>query len=59
MATNYVTAWMEEQTNVHIAWSIIQPGDADIKIDRILASGDTLPDAVFGGEYGEAFDLHF
>ncbi|WNQ10208.1 ABC transporter substrate-binding protein [Paenibacillus aurantius] len=45
--TNEFTKWLEEKTNVHIEWEIVQPKEAAEKLNLSLASG-TYPDVYMG-----------
>ena len=42
---NEMAKWLEEKTNVHIEWNIIQDDGEGINVDLIVASGD-LPDVM-------------
>lgn len=44
-ATNDYTKWLEDQSNVHIEWSVADPSDYRTKLNLVLASGD-LPDII-------------
>lgn len=45
MPTNYVTTWLEEQTNIHIEWEILAGSEAKQQVNLLLSSGGDLPDA--------------
>ncbi|MGH2560885.1 MAG: extracellular solute-binding protein [Thermomicrobiales bacterium] len=44
---NRFTQWMQEQTNVQVAWDAIPEDDMQSKLNVMLSSGD-IPDIVFG-----------
>lgn len=43
ITTNEFTNWLEEQTNVHIEWTVLE-SDAKETVAMMLSSGETLPD---------------
>lgn len=43
ITTNEFTLWLEEQTNVHIEWTVLE-SDAKETVAMMLSSGETLPD---------------
>ncbi len=45
MATNKVTKWYEEKTNVKINWQRVSDKEGEQKMALLLASGSELPDA--------------
>ncbi|MFH5186570.1 ABC transporter substrate-binding protein [Paenibacillus sp. TAB 01] len=44
-ATNEYTKWLEEKTNIHIEWEVVQDKSAQEKLNVALASGD-YPDVI-------------
>lgn len=43
ITTNEFTQWLEDQTNVHIEWTVLE-SDAKETVSLMLSSGETLPD---------------
>jgi putative aldouronate transport system substrate-binding protein len=46
-ATNELTKWLEDKTNVHIEWEIADEKAAQEKLNLVLGSGD-YPDVIMG-----------
>ena len=45
ITTNEFTQWLEDQTNVHIEWTVLE-SDAKETVSLMLSSGEVLPDIV-------------
>ena len=45
ITTNKFTEWLEDQTNVHIEWTVLE-SDAKETVSLMLSSGEELPDIV-------------
>lgn len=43
---NDFTKWLEEQTNIHLEFTILPDNDTDTKINLMFAAGKDLPDVV-------------
>jgi putative aldouronate transport system substrate-binding protein len=48
LGTNYATKWLEEKTNIHLAWEAVPSGEAGQKFGVLVNSGGTLPDIIMG-----------
>jgi putative aldouronate transport system substrate-binding protein len=48
--TNYATRWLEEKTNIHLAWEAVPSGEAREKFTIMANSGGVLPDIIMPGD---------